>query len=75
MSRNIVISPDGYLIVPCFHRQMDKIDITGGLTEILEAESQRRLRWAEGSFPFCQGCTINCYMEAARLRTSELAGA
>jgi MoaA/NifB/PqqE/SkfB family radical SAM enzyme len=74
MSRNIVISPDGYLLMPCFHHQTDRIFIDGGLTEVLENEMVAALRRNEGRFPFCQGCTINCYMNTANLRVRELVG-
>lgn len=72
MSRNIVISPDGYLLMPCFHRQTERILINGSLREALEDEMVASMRENEGRSPFCAGCTINCYMSTARLRVNEL---
>ena len=75
MSGNIVISPDGYLLLPCFHRQTDRIFIDGSLRDALESEMAVMMRGNEGRLPFCQGCTINCYMATANLRVRELAAA
>ena len=72
MSRNIVISPDGYLLMPCFHHQMDRQYIEGGICEALESKAAATMRGNEGRFPFCRGCTINCYMDTANLRIEEL---
>ena len=73
MSRNIVISPDNHLIAPCFHYQTEKIRIEGSLAQILKSDNVSRLRANEGKFPFCERCTINCYMDTANLRIEELA--
>jgi MoaA/NifB/PqqE/SkfB family radical SAM enzyme len=75
MSANVVISPDDYLLLPCFHHQIEKIKIDGSLEEILAGGRVSSLRAKEGTFPFCEGCTINCYMGTARLRIAELASA
>ncbi len=72
MSRNVVISPDGYLLMPCFHHHMDKLFIDGTIRDALESKAAANLRKGEGRFPFCRGCTINCYMETANLRVEEL---
>ncbi len=72
MSRNVVISPDNYLLLPCFHYRTEKIKISGNLEEILKGDHVSRLRTKEGRFPFCEGCTINCYMDTANLRVEEL---
>ncbi len=75
MTRNIVISPDNYLLMPCFHHQKDKIKIDNNLEEIVQSDRYLAMRKNEGRFPFCSGCTINCYMDTASLRVEELAGA
>jgi MoaA/NifB/PqqE/SkfB family radical SAM enzyme len=75
MSRNVVISPDGHLLLPCFHHQTDRIFIDGSLRDALESEMASAMRASEGRLPFCEGCTINCYMSTANLRISELAAA
>ena len=72
MSRNVVISPDNYLLLPCFHYRTEKIKIDGDLEEILRSDRVSRLRAKEGRFPFCEGCAINCYMDTANLRVEEL---
>ena len=44
----------------------------GDLEEILRGDRVSSLRAKEGRFPFCEGCTINCYMDTANLRVEEL---
>lgn len=72
VSRNIAISPDGSLLLPCFHRYVEKISIQNNLEYIYHSQRINELRHMAGRFDFCQGCTNNCYMDTASTRVMEL---
>ena len=73
MTKNIVISHDGFLLLPCYHHVTERVKI--GLEGIRAAMKRtEQVAAMEGRYDFCRGCTINCYMNTARLRTGELAG-
>ncbi|MFH1760553.1 MAG: radical SAM protein [bacterium] len=59
----IALSPDNELLMPCFHKCVEKIPVNRRLSEIIAEERYYRLREMEGRYDFCQGCTINCYMD------------
>ena len=63
ISSSIVISPQNGLLLPCFHQAQLTIPIKSNLHEILKSRTYRLLRKQQGTFPFCDGCTINCYFD------------
>jgi MoaA/NifB/PqqE/SkfB family radical SAM enzyme len=63
----IVISPDDQLLLPCFHRQQEMVPISGRLEEVRQGTLARDYLNKDGAHPFCQGCTINCYMDPSFL--------
>jgi len=71
ISRNIVISPDGYLLLPCYHKATKRVPIDGCIADTYNSEIVREIQPKEGGYPFCDGCTINCYMDTANLRVGE----
>lgn len=67
ISSSIVISPQNELLLPCFHQEQLTIPIKSNLSEILKTRTYRLLRKQQGTFPFCEGCTINCYFDPSFL--------
>lgn len=63
VSRVVVISPMNEIILPCYHFGNERIPIDRPIKEIRESEQVKYYTMMEGRFPFCKGCTINCYFE------------
>ena len=63
----IVVSPDDHLLLPCFHQQRERVRIDGKLEELHRSVLVEQYRALDGRHPFCQGCTINCYMDPSFL--------
>ncbi len=61
----VVISPANELLLPCYHAAESgfALAIKGNLHELWRSEAVQHVRRLEGRFSFCEGCTINCYME------------
>jgi organic radical activating enzyme len=68
VSSCVTISPDNRLMLPCFHRCKEALEINGNLAGLYESAKARHYRKIEGRFGFCKGCTINCYMRASLFR-------
>jgi hypothetical protein len=43
------------------------IPIKSNLPEILKSRTYSLLKKQQGTFPFCEGCTINCYFDPSFL--------
>jgi len=43
------------------------IPIKSNLARILKSRTHRLLKKQQGTFPFCHGCTINCYFDPSFL--------
>ncbi len=69
VSSTIVISPDDRLILPCFHYKTKTLPIKGNLTGLWNSSEVHKERLMEGRHPFCDGCTVYCYMRASLFRT------
>jgi MoaA/NifB/PqqE/SkfB family radical SAM enzyme len=72
ISSTIVVSPDDHLLLPCYHMHDERLKIKheGGrsnLDEIWHSTHVQKRKAEEGSWSFCQGCTIWCYFEASFL--------
>lgn len=61
----IVIAPDNYLILPCYHHKLQQIKITNNLYALQNSAQVQDAVKEVGKHQFCQGCKINCYMRAA----------
>jgi MoaA/NifB/PqqE/SkfB family radical SAM enzyme len=62
----VVIAPDNKLYYPCMHLVQDKIPLkNGSIKDTLEQMHIDGLEQKIGKFPFCNGCTIPCYMESS----------
>ncbi len=67
ISSAIVISPQNELLLPCFHHAQLAIPIQNHLVEIIQSHAYQRIKRQQGTFSFCQGCTINCYFDPSFL--------
>ncbi len=67
VSSTVVISPDGYLLLPCFHQARARVPIAGDLKAALSSPTRSTFLRLQGRFDFCQGCTINCYFDPSFL--------
>ncbi len=67
ISATVVISPQNELLLPCFHHAQLAIPIQSNLSEILQSRTWRLQKKQQGTFPFCDGCTINCYFDPSFL--------
>ncbi len=65
ISATVVISPANELLLPCYHGAESgfSFPIQDNLYELWHSQEVQHLRRLEGRFSFCEGCTINCYME------------
>lgn len=68
MSSVIVISPDDKMILPCFHFQSKTLPINGRLIALRNSQEFINEQKREGSYRFCEGCAINCYIRASLFR-------
>ena len=59
----VVISPFNELILPCYHFGAYKFPIQNNLYSLWHSPKIVKLRQKAGKYDFCNGCTINCYME------------
>ena len=69
VSSVIVISPDNRLILPCFHNRTGGISLDRGLAHALASDERAREMQREGRHPFCEGCTVYCYLRASLFRS------
>jgi MoaA/NifB/PqqE/SkfB family radical SAM enzyme len=72
ISSTIVISPDDHLLLPCYHMhderlKIEHVDGRSNLDTIWRSTHVQKKRKLEGTWDFCQGCTIWCYFEASFL--------
>ena len=68
ISSTIVISPDNYLLLPCYHHKTKKIKIENNLFEVYNSDEVKKMKKAEGKFAFCKNCSIYCYMRCSFYR-------
>jgi MoaA/NifB/PqqE/SkfB family radical SAM enzyme len=72
ISSTIVVSPDDHLLLPCYHMNDERLKIKhedgrSNLDEIWHSMQVQEKRKKEGTWGFCQGCTIWCYFETSFL--------
>lgn len=72
ITSTIVISPDDYLLLPCYHMHDERLKIghvngQSNLDELWHSLHVQEKRKQEGTWDFCQGCTIWCYFESSFL--------
>jgi hypothetical protein len=72
ISSVVVVSPDDHLLLPCYHMHDERIKIEhkdgrSNLDEMWHSAHVQKRRKEEGSWNYCQGCTIWCYFETSFL--------
>ena len=72
ISSVVVVSPDDHLLLPCYHMHDERLKIQheqgrSNLDEMWHSLHVQKKRKEEGSWNFCQGCTIWCYFETSFL--------
>ena len=68
VASTIVVSPDNYLLYPCYHHATKRRKIDSNLYDLYHSPLKEKMEKQEGRFPFCQGCTIYCYMRGSFYR-------
>jgi|SRR6056297_294220 len=63
VTSNLVISQDNKIILPCYHNMKWKIDIKNNLAQAFYSKKRKNIEKKQGTFKFCEGCTINCYFD------------
>jgi len=61
----VVISPDNYLLLPCFHKNTCRLKIENNLYDLYNSEKTQKMKSMDGKWAFCKGCTIYCYMRSS----------
>jgi len=59
----VVISPQGELLLPCFHHAVVKLDLSLGIKTARRTAEFRSALQKQGKYHFCAGCAINCYFD------------
>ena len=67
VTSTIVVSPDNYLLLPCFHHRQKALFIDGNIVQAWEDNKVRRAERNQGRYSFCEHCTINCYFDPSFL--------
>lgn len=55
------ISPDDCLVIPCFHKFVNKIKINGKLYSLYQSQDWERWFKDAGKYDYCKHCMIDCY--------------
>jgi MoaA/NifB/PqqE/SkfB family radical SAM enzyme len=80
VTSQVVINPAGEMLLPCYHKAVDSIPVAGSLEKACRSSLRRWYEKRQGSFDFCEGCTINCYFDPSfeyhldKLMVSSLSG-
>ncbi len=67
VSSTVVISPNGNILLPCFHRVKHKVSLLKGISAARNTETFREALVYQGRYSFCRGCNINCYFDPSFL--------
>lgn len=67
VASTIVISPNNEILFPCFHFQQLAIPIKNNLKQMRKTKMIKLFKKQQGTYPFCEGCTINCYFDPSFL--------
>lgn len=63
----IAISPDGYVLYPCYHQVTTKIPLDQHFVRLFESQKWRQMQDEVGRFDFCHGCRNLCYLHPSFL--------
>jgi len=69
VSSTIAVSPEGELLLPCYHHAVDKLSLDDGIAAARETSTFKQALQNEGRYSFCAGCVINCYFDPSFIYT------
>lgn len=58
----LAISPDGYLLYPCYHKVAQRIKFDWNTIKFFETPKWKEMQNKVGEFSFCDGCRNLCYL-------------
>jgi MoaA/NifB/PqqE/SkfB family radical SAM enzyme len=58
----LAISPDGYLLYPCYHKLAQRVKFDWNIIEFFQTERWREMQHKAGRFKFCDDCSHLCYI-------------
>jgi MoaA/NifB/PqqE/SkfB family radical SAM enzyme len=58
----LAISPDGYLLYPCYHKIAQRVRFDWNIIDFFETERWKRMQEKAGRFKFCETCSNLCYI-------------
>jgi MoaA/NifB/PqqE/SkfB family radical SAM enzyme len=58
----LAISPDGYLLYPCYHKLAQRVKFDWNIIEFFETDRWKQMQDKAGRFKFCDGCSNLCYI-------------
>ena len=71
VSATVVISPEGGLLLPCFHHAVETVSLEDGIIAARKTTAFKRALQKQGKYDFCAGCTINCYFDPSFVYTPD----
>ena len=63
VSATVVISPEGEMLLPCFHHTVERVSLDDGIEAARNSPQFQTVLRMQGRYKFCEGCTINCYLD------------
>lgn len=58
----LAISPDGYLLYPCYHKVAQRIKFDRNIIDFFQTPKWKVMQEKVGTFKFCDGCRNLCYL-------------
>lgn len=58
----LAISPDGYLLYPCYHKIAQRIKFDRNIIKFFETNRWKEMQDRAGKFKFCDDCSNLCYI-------------
>jgi MoaA/NifB/PqqE/SkfB family radical SAM enzyme len=58
----LAISPDGYLLYPCYHKIAQRVKFDWNIVDFFETDKWKQMQDKAGKFKFCDSCSNLCYI-------------
>jgi len=58
----LAISPDGYLLYPCYHKIAQRVKFDWNIVDFFKTERWKQMQEKAGKFKFCDDCSNLCYI-------------
>lgn len=58
----IAISPDGYILYPCYHKIAQRIKFDWNIIDFFKTDKWKQMQDKAGTFKFCDDCSNLCYI-------------